>query len=201
MLKTKKKEISRPSALPWRNTALRRVKGAPVRLGFSLIELLVVIVIIAILATISAIIFIDRQNSAHVAAAEFELGQLKRLVAHLESETSRSPGGIAVRPCVTNTQVQMQGCDAGIQCNDGRFGPDWSGPYGDASDFLDPWNQDYWFIADYRCDQGTENPVGCTGFSGVTLRVVASSGPDQAPQSSGNLSAGADDIILVMCAS
>ena len=167
--------------------------------AFSLIEILVVVVIIAILATISALSFTSRQADSKIAAAEFELGQLKRLIVHLESQTSFSPGGIPVRPCISNTQVQLQGCDAGISCNDGRFGADWDGPYGDVANFLDPWNNDYWFNANYSCNEGANNPAACDNFDGQTIRAITSAGPDGLPQTPGTPADGADDILLVMC--
>jgi len=142
--------------------------------GFSLVELLMVIVIISILALISVVAFTSQKERGYAAAAKAELGQLKRLVAHLESETSLSPGGIPIRPCISNTTIAMQDCAAGIQCNSGVFGSDWAGPYGEASNFYDPWKNDYFFKADYSCDEGSNNPEGCTGFEGTTIRVLAS---------------------------
>lgn len=169
--------------------------------AFTLIELLVVVVIVGIMATITVVSFTSYKERAQEASVNAELGQVKRLLAHLESDTSLSPGGIEIRPCIVDTAVQIQDCAAGITCNDGRFNADWKGPYGQSGDFIDPWENDYWFDASYDCSAGVNAPSSCGNFLGSNVRALVSAGPDGLPQTAANLPAGRDDTIMVICQS
>lgn len=168
--------------------------------GFTLIELLVVIAIVGILAGIVLAGLASARNKAKIAQAESELHQLDIAVQKLYIDTGRFPNG-ATSACQNGNEVQLDICDAGIQCmTPGNFnvGNDgvatnlngWSGPYMTVP--KDPWGSTYMMDGDYQCYAATD---GCQGVDdgSVISSVLVSCGPNK------SCAYDTDNIVVVLC--
>jgi len=120
-----------------------RQKIAPRRrghhLGFTLMELLLVLMILVVLASMAVTTFSNTQEDALKKAAIGQIGLFKSAVNLYKFHTKEYPSNLnelATRP------------------SDSRIADHWHGPYLDTTDIpLDPWDREYRFAA-----PGKHNP-------------------------------------------
>ncbi|PJE58734.1 MAG: hypothetical protein COU83_02230 [Candidatus Portnoybacteria bacterium CG10_big_fil_rev_8_21_14_0_10_40_22] len=141
-------------------------------LGFSLIEILIVIAIIGILsAIIIPALNLVREKSKKTEVQNV-LRQLRTSVSLLEDDSAEWPGNR--QPNVVDTVEgneiwDLNDPNAGIIATNGTF-PNWAGPYMSIGSVkVDPWGNNYFFDPYYNLD-----PVG----PGRWAVVIGSFGPN-----------------------
>jgi general secretion pathway protein G len=123
--------------------ANRRARGVgrcrPHRLGFTLMELLLVLMILVILASMAITTFSGTQEEALKNAAKGQVGIFKSAVNLYKFHTKEFPPSLS---------------ELTKRPGDSRIANNWHGPYLDTTDIpLDPWDREYRFAA-----PGKHNP-------------------------------------------
>lgn len=106
-------------------------------IGFSMIELLVVLVILGLLAGLVAPQFFGKVDSSRVRTAETQIKMLKMALQTYRLDVGSYPNSLEA--------LQTKPADAG------NF---WDGPYLQESVPLDPWNKPYIYKKDGSAEQG-----------------------------------------------
>ena len=107
------------------------------QLGFTMIELLVVLVILGLLAGLVGPQFFGKVDSSKVRTAETQVKMLKMALQTYRLDVGRYPGALA--------DLRSKPSEAGNY---------WQGPYLDDTLPKDPWNNDYQYRLDSNADQG-----------------------------------------------
>jgi general secretion pathway protein G len=118
------------------------------RVGFSLIELLLVLVILAILAAVVVPKFTGRSDDARIAAAKTDVSQMETAIDMFEQDAGRFPSQTEGLTVLTKSQ----GLGADVKA--------WKGPYLKREVPTDPWGNPYV----YRMP-GNFNPTAYDLFS------------------------------------
>ncbi len=140
--------------------------------GFTLMELLVVVAIIAILFIAVAMVAQTSIKRARVAKAQADLNRIAKAVRQYELDTESSYIKTSLNECKNESYSPIDD-KIPLVADDSQQG--WNGPYIDELP-LDPWGSPYFYMDYYYCGEGV---VGCEGYEGKYLRVVASHGPDK----------------------
>ena len=154
------------------------------RVGFTLIEIMVVVAIIGILAAIVISGLSTAREEAKEANAKQEIDAIARGVLQLIFDTGRGPNGCPYDR-TANPEVALSGATAGLLTRPAIDATDtngdrcwwpaeavakWDGPYITPTE--DPWGNPYWFDPDYfpyiNCASEPDLPV---------QQVIASVGP------------------------
>lgn len=107
------------------------------QLGFSMIELLVVLVILGLLAGLVGPQFFGKVDSAKIRTAETQVKMLKMALQTYRLDVGNYPSSIdSLRSAPANV---------------GKY---WDGPYLDEKLPQDPWNNDYQYRLDSTAEQG-----------------------------------------------
>ncbi len=178
------------------------------RLGFTLIEILVVIAIVGILAAVVLASLNDSRELANIRKAQADMRNIHTAMEVLFNDTGlyphKQPQYCPPRSAGGN-EVNLNSPTTGLVGTDGSY-ENWSGPY--VTSVIDPWGRPYFLDEDYYCAGGEQ---GCNGHvtTGATDRsVLVSCGPDgmlgddpSNPQpSNGSACAYNDDnIVYVLC--
>ena len=120
------------------------------QLGFTMIELLVVLVILGLLAGLVGPQFFGKVDSSKVRTAETQIKMLKMALQTYRLDVGQYPSELsALRSAPSDVK---------------SF---WDGPYLDESLPKDPWNNDYVYNKDANADQGFYlYSYGADGVSG-----------------------------------
>ena len=113
---------------------MKRINGNRNRLGFTLIEIMVVVIVLAILAAVVVPNLAGRTDEARVARARSDIADLTTLLEGFRLDMRRYPyeeEGLAILREPPNTE-------------DADF---WKGPYSRRPIPLDPWGRPYMFVA------------------------------------------------------
>ncbi len=104
----------------------RNAKGRAVvdRMGFTLIEVLLVVAILGILAGVVAVNFGGKQKGAMIKAARTSIAAISTAVDMYEVDTGRYPSGL-------NALISSDGA------------PNWNGPYLKGGVPVDPWGVEF----------------------------------------------------------
>jgi general secretion pathway protein G len=135
-------------------------------LGFTLIELMIVIFILSTLSAIAVPSFFRYREKAQVARAQADIDRIHKAILLLELDTGQWPGHQPpnmVGGGSGNEIVNLNILSAGLCGPNGA--PNWAGPYINCPIPKDPWGNHYFFDTDYN-------------VSGVMRVVVGSYGPN-----------------------
>jgi general secretion pathway protein G len=132
---------------------MKSLKNSRKRLGFTLIELMVVVLIIAVLAALIVPRVVQRQDDAKYAAAKSQIARLSSILQQFRLDCDRFP-------------TNEEGLQSLVQSPSDATG--WKGPYLDRIP-LDPWEQEYVY----------QFP----GATGEESFYLASGGKDKQPSS------------------
>ncbi len=103
------------------------------RLGFTLMEVLLVLMILVVLASMAVTIFGGTQERALKDAAKTQVGLFKSAINFYKLHTKSNPGGLA---------------DLINKPGDSKVATHWEGPYLDVTKIpLDPWDNEYKFAS------------------------------------------------------
>lgn len=125
------------------------------RLGFTLMEVLLVLVILVVLGAIVVPMFTGIGESANVKAATTQVGFLENAIDMFKFETKQLPGSLD---------------DLVNEPSDAKLAKNWSGPYMKANkDLIDPWDNPYKYDAKGKRNQGSYDvwSVGPDGQDGT----------------------------------
>lgn len=153
------------------------------QLGFTLIEIIVVVALIGILSAAAYAAFGEARHEARVKKALADMETIQLGMELLKADTGVYPHR-SNRYCpptaAANNEVPLNTAAAGLLLNNpSNPFPNWNGPYLNTN-LLDPWGTPYFLDEDYYC---TADAVGCNGF--VTNNdtqiwsVLVSCGPDK----------------------
>jgi prepilin-type N-terminal cleavage/methylation domain-containing protein len=155
--------------------------------GFTIIELLIVIVVIGVLAGLVLNTFTGVQDDSKVAKSQSDLKQIDSAILALGVDVGKWPNGCTIGT-IANPEVNVELVDAGLASVPTVGVIDsgcewtaadvsrWNGPYLNAEDMFDAWNNSYVFDPDYtpyqNCSTETTLPeisvVATLGEDGVT---------------------------------
>jgi general secretion pathway protein G len=107
------------------------------QLGFTMIELLVVLVILGLLAGLVGPQFFGKVDSSKVRTAETQVKMLKMALQTYRLDVGQYPNSLD-----------------NLRSKPSDIGNYWQGPYLDESLPLDPWNNSYQYRLDKTADQG-----------------------------------------------
>jgi len=154
------------------------------RVGFTLIEIMVVVAIIGILAAIVISGLSTAREEAKEANAKQEIDAIARGVLQLIFDTGRGPNGCPYDR-TANPEVALSGATAGLLTRPAIDATDtngdrcwwpaeavakWNGPY-TALD-VDPWGNAYWYVPDYEPYRNCS-----TEPTQAVMQVIVSRGP------------------------
>lgn len=181
-------------------------------IGFTLVEMLVVVALIGLLAAVVLASLDDGREQAKIATAQAQLHEIWNAMAMLNFDTGQHPSTIVswrnINICdvsvAPGNEIDLSSATAGLIANDPVHPyPDWDGPY--ISTAIDPWGSPYIIDTDYAC---SANTPGCQGIT-ATVKALVSCGPDADFQSDpftngcANAQFGGnnnyDDIVLLIC--
>lgn len=130
-------------------------------LGFSLVELLIVIAIIGVLAAVVMTNYSRARQLSKTSKAQADLKQLHTGMEQLALDTGKWPNG-CIPDQTDNPEVDLNQPAAGLisvppvglingscEWKDEEVAK-WNGPYVQLSGALDPWGTAYYFDPDYR---------------------------------------------------
>lgn len=121
--------------------------------------------------------------------AQTDLKEIKKGIEELYEDTGVGPGHVSRQPCVRYPEMFLDDCSAGLTCTDGGFS-NWNGPYLEEIP-KDPWENRYYFDADYVCQKETS---GCGSVPNTTkVRAILSGGPD------GNFETTENNVVNIIC--
>jgi len=146
-----------------------------VRLGFTLMETLLVMAVIAVIAAIAIPSHKKARNTARERQAAADLEIITTAVEQLAWDTGRWPPGILRNDQYVgggNEVWDLTADSVGLMGTDGSF-PNWKGPY-IRSIPLDPWGNPYFFDGDYEVDSSWHAVVGSFGANGNGRNVYDS---------------------------
>jgi len=155
------------------------ISCAKKQIGFTLIEILVVVAIIGILASVVLASLGDSRELAQVRKAQADMRNIHTAMEVLFNDTGLYPHQ-QERYCPPRSaggnEVDLSLPSTGLVGNDGSY-PNWSGPY--VTSVIDPWGNPYFFDEDYYC---LSNTIGCNGIqdSDLDSSVLVSCGPNNA---------------------
>ncbi len=122
-----------------RNGQGLHARRRPRRVGFTLMELLLVLMILVVLASMAVTTFSGTQENALKSAAKGQVGLFKSAIDLYHFQTRQYPKSLT---------------DLTKKPSDSRIADRWAGPYLSTSDIpLDPWDQEYRFTV-----PGKHNP-------------------------------------------
>lgn len=164
-----------------------------INIGFTLVEILVVIGIIGLLSVMTMIAVSTARERAKVAKAKSDVDTIHTAIGQLMVDSGEWPDHQtpeAVNSGSSNEVWDLTASSTGLIDTDGFF-LNWQGPYmGDIP--LDPWGHNYFFDTDY---QVKSDFTPCDGDSGcLDVVVVGSFGPNGTGQNVYD----SDDIIKVI---
>lgn len=107
------------------------------QVGFTMIELLVVLVILGLLAGLVGPQFFGKVDASKVRTAETQIKMLKMAMQTYRLDVGRYPNALA--------DLRSKPSDAGNY---------WQGPYLDEEMPKDPWDREYQYRLDSAADQG-----------------------------------------------
>ncbi|WP_416305717.1 type II secretion system major pseudopilin GspG [Neptunicella sp. SCSIO 80796] len=107
------------------------------QVGFTMIELLVVLVILGLLAGLVGPQFFGKVDASKVRTAETQVKMLKMAMQTYRLDVGRYPNALA--------DLRSKPSDAGNY---------WQGPYLDEAVPKDPWDHDYQYRVDSAAEQG-----------------------------------------------
>ncbi len=166
-------------------------------MGFTLMEILIVITIMGLLASIIMPRMDEARAKALTAATLVELEGLKAAMEILYHDTGYYPNG-ATDVCRTiipgNNEVDLSLATSSLIA-DGNSLSGWGGPYVPTA--TDKWGTSYYLDEDYQCFAST---TGCKGIAdaGSDSSVLVSCGPNGAV-SGGACTYDADNIVYRLC--
>lgn len=143
------------------------------KLGFTLIEILVVIGIIGLLSSMTVIAVNNAREKAKIAKAQQDIDVIYGAIGQLMVDTGEWPGHQTpdeVNSGASNEIWDLTTQASGITQTDGLYF-NWGGAYM-LSIPLDPWGNNYFFDTDYRINSDNEP---CNGGSNCSNAVVVGS--------------------------
>ena len=169
-------------------------------LGFTLVELLIVIAIIGIISTLGAYSYNLARTSAKIAKAQHDIDVIRKAIETLGNDTNLWPGKQEVDKVNPTPGSEIcaisDGCTyglsdprSGLVATDGLY-ENWSGPYMQAIT-IDPWGHEYFYDTNYLVTAAGKPCNGAGGCQNAT--VVGSFGPN----GTGNNLFNKDDIIII----
>ncbi|MBW1998761.1 MAG: type II secretion system protein GspG [Deltaproteobacteria bacterium] len=148
-------------------------------LGFTLLELLIVIAIIGIFSAAAVVSYKAFMEKARKIQALAQLKKIHLAIEDLAIDTGMWPGPNPVGETAHKEVWDLTKKKAGLVKADKKF-ENWNGPYIDAIP-LDPWGSKYFFDPDYHID-------------GKEYAVIGSFGPNR----KGKNKYDSDDVVLIL---
>jgi general secretion pathway protein G len=145
-------------------------------LGFTLVELLIVISIIGILSAIAVPAIQKYIERGRIAKARGDIDMIHKAIILLELDTGLWPGpqppSAVFTGGSTNEIWNLAAPGAGLLATNGSF-PNWKGPYMPSIP-KDPWGNNYFFDSDYTVNGKKRVVIGSFGPNGVGPNVYDS---------------------------